>query len=558
MKFSLSCFFVLFALCIQSQNTVGLISYNASKTYDGYNLLFPHNQPDIFLLNNCGEIVHTWEGEPNSRPGNTAYLREDGRIVKTSRDGDITQDAIWRGGGGANIEIRDWDNNLEWSYSLNDSLFRLHHDIAIIEKGNNEFNILMIAWEAKNLGEVIAAGRDTSVLETDQLWPDFIREIDPASDEIVWEWHAWDHLVQERDSMLANYGVVAESPGKIDINYDFDGSGDPDWMHSNAIDFDPINNNILLSVPTFSEIWIIDHTTTTEQAATSFGGFGNRGGDLMFRWGNPQVYNNGTEEDRKLFYQHDPHFIDEFVEVFDPNFGRILLFNNRVTDSTSSVNSLNPGFDMYDWAYPFSDGTFGPDDFSFEFFYPDDTTRLHSTGLSSAQYLDNGNYLITVGRVGYSFEITPDNEIVWEYITPRIGMAPATQGDTLSINQNLTFRLKRYPPEYGAFEGRDLTPKGWIELEPNTTYCDQLIPTIDLFESLGLEIYPNPADNMITLEWEAGIYVDIEVYNLQGQQMLEPLRLSGGRKYLDTSSWVNGIYVVRVNQKDAGKFLIVR
>lgn len=543
---------------MNAQNTVGLLSYNPTKTYDGYNLLYPHNQPDVFLINNCGEIVNIWEGEEDTRPGNTVYIREDGRMVKTSRPSNFMEDAIWAGGGGATIEIRDWDNNLEWSYVLNDSTQRLHHDIALVEKENNEFNILMIAWEVIDLEGVIEAGRDTSILETMEMWPDFIQEIDPSTNEIVWEWHTWDHLIQDRDSTKANFGVVSQNPGKIDVNYDFDGSGDPDWMHANALDFDPLNNYVILSVPNFHEIWIIDHTTSTEEAAQDFGGFSGKGGDLMYRWGNPAAYKAGTEADQKLFYQHDVHVIDEFVEIFDPNYGQILLFNNRVSDSTSSVNMINPNFDMYDWSFPFFDGKYGPEEFRFEFFFPGDPTKMHSTGLSSAQYLDNGNFLITVGRFGYSFEVTPDNEIVWEYVTPRMGMAPATQGDSLSINQNLTFRLKRYPIDFPAFEGRDLTPNGYLELEPNTTFCDEILPTVDLFAEYGLELYPNPADEMITLEWDAGVYVNIEVYNLQGQAMIEPMRLNGGRKYVNTSEWANGVYVVRINEMEAGKFLIVR
>jgi len=113
-----------------AQNTVGLLSYVPWKSYDGYNLFYPHNQPNVYLINNCGEIVHVWEDDPTFRPGNTAYLLPDGRLVKTKRPAAVAQDPIWAGGGGATIEIRDWDNNLEWSFTLNDENARLHHDIG--------------------------------------------------------------------------------------------------------------------------------------------------------------------------------------------------------------------------------------------------------------------------------------------------------------------------------------------------------------------------------------------------------------------------------------------
>lgn len=556
-------FLTIASLCIflfpsyaTAQNTVGLLSYNNAKSLDGYTMIYPHRQSNVYLLNNCGEIVHTWEGEPGTVPGNTAYLLDDGRIVKTLRPLSITGDVIWAGGGGATVEIRDWDNNLEWSYTLNDSLRRLHHDIAIVNR-EDRFSILMVAWELKTLDEVIQAGRDTSVLESNVLWPDYIFEIDPATDDIIWEWHAWDHLIQDFDDTKDNFGEIAKHPELIDINLDNDGSGDPDWMHINAIDYDPINDMILLSVPNFDEVFMIDHTTTTAEAATSEGGFSKKGGDLMYRWGNPINYDNGTVDNQTLFFQHDAQFINKFVDIFDPNFNKISIFNNRIGADFSSVGIFNPGFDMYEWEFPLIDGVHGPANFDATALHPEDPTRLFSTGLSSFQYLNNGNYLITSGRTGYTFELTPENEIVWEYVTPLLSNgAPATQGDSLAVNNNLTFRSRRFPIDYSAFDGRDMTAKGFIENEPNVTFCQDLMSSIEAFEQIDLNIYPNPAQSMITLEWEAGTYVDIEIYNLLGQPVIQPVRLSGGRKYFDTSTWVNGIYVVRINEMQAGKFLI--
>jgi len=179
MNYRTSFYLFIFGLALiipkisNAQFTVGLVNYDPVSAYSGYNLIYPHNQSNVYLLNNCGEIVHVWEGEPDTRPGNAVYILEDGRIVKTSRPASIANDPIWAGGGGATIEIRDWDNNLEWSYTLNDEDFRLHHDIEVIDNGG-EITILAIAWERKTLEEVIAAGRDTTVLESDELWPDYI------------------------------------------------------------------------------------------------------------------------------------------------------------------------------------------------------------------------------------------------------------------------------------------------------------------------------------------------------------------------------------------------
>ncbi|MCB0643448.1 MAG: hypothetical protein KDC44_17480, partial [Phaeodactylibacter sp.] len=159
--------FTLAISTLHAQNTVGLLSYIPWKTYDGYNMIYPHNQPNVYLLNNCGEIVHVWEDDASYRPGNTAYLMPDGNLIKTKRGAAVGSDPIWAGGGGDLVEIRDWDNNLLWSFSLNTELERLHHDIAITDAGT----ILMIVWEKKTEAEAIQAGRDPNNLPNGDLWP---------------------------------------------------------------------------------------------------------------------------------------------------------------------------------------------------------------------------------------------------------------------------------------------------------------------------------------------------------------------------------------------------
>lgn len=531
-----------------AQNTVGLLSYNPASAFDGYNLMFPHNQPNIYLLDNCGEIVHVWEDEANFRPGNIAYLRADGSIVLGKRDAAVGADPIWAGGGGEILEIRDWDNNVMWSYELNTENDRFHHDFAPMENGN----ILAIAWELKTEAEALQAGRDTSTTAQDKLWPDYIIEIDPTTDEIVWEWHVWDHLIQDFDETKDNFGVVSEHPELVDINYDTN-DGHPDWMHANSLDFNEELNQIMISVPYFDEIWIIDHSTTTAQAASHNGGNSGKGGDLMYRFGNPAAYQQGTADDQLSFFQHDAHWVDDFLDFTHPHFGKIAIFNNRVGADFSQANVLNPGWDMYSWEYPI--GT--PTSFDVTIQHPVDPTMLYSTGLSSTQFLPNGNTLITSGRFGYTFEVTPDNEIVWEYKTPIVGGAPATQGDTLNINNNLTFRMKRYPADFEGFDGRDLSSKGWLELNPDSTFCDIILPTNQVMEEYFLKVFPNPASNQVTIEWEGGLYAQVMIYDMVGRK-IDSFRASGGRKYLDVSSYEAGIYFIEIEGRETEKFIIQR
>src|SRR5687768_4881871 len=185
-----------------NQNTVGTISYKPELSYPGYNLVFPHGQGTVWLLNECGEVVHRWDDHLNRVPGNSAYLMENGDLlVAYNRRGSNT-DPIWAGGAGQYVELRSWDNDVIWEFELNDSLRRLHHDVTPLPNGN----VLMIAWENKTPEESIQNGRNPALITEGAVWPDYILEFNPYLDSVVWEWHAWDHLIQDFDNTKLNYG----------------------------------------------------------------------------------------------------------------------------------------------------------------------------------------------------------------------------------------------------------------------------------------------------------------------------------------------------------------
>ncbi len=527
--------------------TLGLLNYDISQSYQGYTLIYPHNQSSVFLLNNCGEIVHEWEDEADFRPGNTAYLLDDGRLAKTKRNASIAGDSIWAGGGGAIIELRSWDNELLWSYEMNSPEARLHHDFRIMPNGN----VLMLAWERKTNAEAIAAGRDSALLNQIILWPDFIQEVNPETDEIVWEWHVWDHLVQDIDSTKANYGIVSEHPEKVDVNWDTS-EGASDWMHTNAMDYNPELDQIMISVPTFHEIWVIDHSTTTAQAATDRGGNSNNGGDLLYRIGNPATYDRSDAGDQILFYQHDAHWTNQFIPRSHPAYGNVICFNNRQPGGYSTVEVFESAWNMYTVDYEMFQDSWPPYEFENTITHPD-TFALNSSGLSSAQLLPNGNMLICSGRFGYTFELTPENKIVWEYITPRRGTMEVAQGEILEINNNLTFRAFRYPPEYSAFEGRDLEAKGYIELDPVEDWCDRLVSTSTPEQSISM-IYPNPTTDRVQIKWDSGKVINIEIFNLSGQRVLSTTG-NGGMSYVDVSQLNKGLYIIALDGQSSMRMI---
>ena len=69
--------------------------------------------------------------------------------------------------------------------------------------------------------EAIAAGRKKELVSK-YILPDSLLEIKPTgktTGEVVWEWHLWDHLIQDHDSTKANFGDVAAHPELVDINF---------------------------------------------------------------------------------------------------------------------------------------------------------------------------------------------------------------------------------------------------------------------------------------------------------------------------------------------------
>lgn len=542
-------------LTLNAQNTVGLLTNEIEQVYPGYNLLYPSNQPNVYLLDNCGQVVHTWEGESGFVPGNSAYLLENGNLVKCKRaTTSAVNDRIWAGGGGETVELVTWENELLASFTLNNERARLHHDIAPMPNGN----ILMIAWELRNSTESIQAGRDPALLAQDEIWSEMILEWDPIGDSIVWEWHAWDHLVQQfvdDGIQIENFGLVASHPELININYD-EHDGHPDWLHINAIDYNPVLDQIVVSVPYFNEFWLIDHSTTTEEASGHTGGNSGKGGDLLYRWGNPAAYNRGTIADKKCFFQHDVHWVQPRATANDPNFGVIALFNNRVGVDFATINSIKTSYDEMTQSYRQDNQVFQPTNFQTTFVYPEvSDIRAFSNSLSSAQYLPNGNVLAISGRYGFAYELNPAQEVVWNYIVPFRAGASVMQGDSLERNNNITFKIERYPLSYIGFRGKDLTPSGFLELEPNTDFCGMIVSTDEVESAQTIRVFPNPTQDYLTVTINEGEQQLAAIYSIEGVLVKE--FLIEGSTTVDLQDFSTGIYFLQVGGRLSQKIFII-
>jgi hypothetical protein len=186
---------------------------------------------------------------------------------------------------------------------------------------------------------------------------------------------------------------------------------------------------------------------------------------LLYRWGNPQSYQRGTQADQKLFLQHDARWIE-------PGFagaGQIMIFNNgrgRQGGDYSSVDVMNPPLGE-DGTYELAEGAvFGPSEASWSYAGVGNDA-FFARNISGAHRLSNGNTLVCDGPAGAFREVTPEGERVWDYVNPVVLDAIVAQGNPIPANQrgqeNTVFRATRYSPDYPGLMGHVLTPGGTLE-----------------------------------------------------------------------------------------------
>ena len=536
----LICFFAFFHL--NAQQTVGLFNLDSAAT-PGFTLFAPMAYTEVFLIDNCGREVNRWSS--TRTPGVSVYLMDNGNLVRPLADTSATFTA---GGAGGWLEMQDWDGNLLWEYDFGGPLIFQHHDIEPLPNGN----ILVMAWDKKDFGQVLAQGRDSAITNSGGLWAERITELRPIfpdSAEIVWEWSMWDHIIQDFAPGKPNFGVVEQHPELMDLNWEILNGGSPDWLHFNGMDYDPIKDQIVISVLHTDEVWVIDHSTTTAEAASHNGGLWGKGGDILYRWGNPMAYKSGTLADQRLFGQHDTRWIPQGY----PNAGNISIFNNgagRPSGNISSVDIIEPPTDSTG-AYVLAGQTYGPDSAYWSYTAPV-PTDFYSSFISGAYPLPNGNFMVCEGDEGILFEIDSTGREVWRYVNPVTGAGPLPQGSY--PGGNIVFRVQKYLPAYGAFNGRTLTAGNQIEqnplpLPPN---CPPIVAVEE--PEQPLRIFPNPTNEWLVIQRNESREQPYQLTDLNGRQLKTGV-LNSYELRIPMQDVSPGIYLLQVGE---AAFKVVR
>jgi hypothetical protein len=401
----------------------------ASDGDEGYVLYAPLTSTSTYLIDGENRAVKEWKS--TYKPGQSAHLLDDGSLLRAGmmKDDDnffakivaaLPNAALGFNVGGV-IELISPANEVLWHFEFFSDKLMPHHDVEILPNGN----VLAIAWEYKSRAEAVAAGRDPKTVDDKGLWVDAVFEITPTGPEtgkVVWDWHAWDHLVQDFDRGKANYGVLSENPGKLDINNDKYILLPADLMHTNSVSYNGDLDQILLSSYNYSELWIIDHSTTSAEAAGDSGGRFGKGGEFLYRWGNPAAYGHADTGAFKLGGLHDPNWV--------AGGDQIILFDNNVPEGNSAVVEITPPR-MPDGSYRMlAEGFFGPVtpdrqiDLGFQEQVVGTAEQLRSGAVFSCQCMD--------GRAVF---VKPDGTIAAERTVAKAVESPAPAA----------FRLLFYP-----------------------------------------------------------------------------------------------------------------
>jgi hypothetical protein len=308
-------------MLLQAEQTVGLFVHDAS-TSGGYTMIGAQISSYVYLIDEYGRVVHSWN-DPSYSFLASPYLSPTGDLVrKVTAGGGIT----------AHLAKYDWDGNKIWDWVSTDTSFSQHHDIQPLPNGNVLMNVRQIF--SKN--DFIALGGDTSKFIGENLQAEAIIEVmptGPTTGIIVWEWSIMDHLIQDFDFTKPNYGVVEDHPELLDLNF---GVKYDSWLHANGVNYNEEFDQIIISLRLMNEFWVIDHSTTTAEAAGHTGGARGMGGDILYRWGNPQTYRAGSGCQRV-------------------SNGNTIMVNGP----DGLIREVNPAGDIV-WLYQNPDGRYGP------------------------------------------------------------------------------------------------------------------------------------------------------------------------------------------------------
>ena len=515
--------------------------WDASRAYSGYTLF--GSGGTSYLIDMEGHVIHSWKIGTNPR------FTEGGTILDAT-GGNPSNSNTWK-------EL-DWSGNTVWQYTEARSTYHAHHDFEKIynpKLGDSSF--IYIANKDLTSQQCLSAGCDPVNSYTGaQL--DAIVEVNMKG-TVIWEWCFFDHVVQDIDASKSTYGVIKDTPGRINLNL----RGNPvksDWLHCNSLDYNQDLDLIVIN-SVHGEFYVIDHgnTFTKGDPTGAIALAASVKGDFLYRFGDPAKYNQGdppsvldnwekaTSGHKQIGGAHDIQWIKTGLS----GAGNFLVFNNAENlfelTPQSYIFEINPylnsaGTNTGKFVNPPTAGyniVNSPDanlmkekkNISKQVVWrysSKNNTSFYSTIGSSAQRLPNGNTFICSMNDGHFFEISPsDTSVVWEYINPvtRDGIKKIKVDNYPTYNA--AFRAYRYTKDHPALKGRDLTAgKTLTGFDPDYYVAKDVasVKNIEAYsESVNIlnQNYPNPFTSSTTIEFELqnNSRISLIIYDYSGSQV---------------------------------------
>lgn len=527
-----------------------------AQQWGNYTLYSVQNATTAYLIDTLNVNYHTWTG----LTGQTAYsnyMLPGGTLLRTVK----TSNSVFSGGGMAGrVQKVDYNGTLLWDYTYSTTTVCSHHDICAMPNGN----VLLIAYELKNAAASTAAGSNYN----GTLWPDHIVEVQPTgttTGTIVWEWHLWDHLCQDDNANGGNYvNSVAAHPELYDINAVTLNSQTKDFWHMNGIDYNPMLDQIVVSAHNTNEFYVIDHSTTTAEAASHSGGRGGRGGDFLYRWGNPDRYDHSGSANFNVL--HDAHWIPQDC----PNAGRLVALNNKgISANTSCVDEVMPPYNGFNYSYT-TNVAYLPS------IYNERTACTGGTSnMGNSQQLPNGNMLICLALSGTMYEIDANGNTLWSktasgsvaqafrYSACQVtSAAPAiptitANGNVLTATAATTYQWfvdgvlipgatgQTYSATQSGAYCVQVTDANGCWYSYSLLYDHTFITDIASFDQAhNLNAYPNPTNGILNLSDDAlGTRFTAEVIDAAGRTVLKVQN----EKIIDLSAFDSGIYILNIS-----------
>lgn len=422
------------AMAAPSVFPTGVTRYDPARAYNSY-VVFSGQDKKTHLIDMNGNEVRQWphEGFPpvlldpaltggkrgnillqlGSVPG--VHSAGNGLGNKSIGELDWNGKVVWQWGGGAQ-EAYTSASAADSGSGAPGGAAKQHHDWRRLANGNT----LVLA----NLVHSVKGFKAAQVLD------DVIYEVTPSG-AIAWQWTASEHLEEFGFSPEALKLVRAAEPrhGATAVDYlhvnNMAVLGANKWYDQGDQRFHP--DNIIIDSREANFIAIIEKKT----------------GKVVWNLGPDYPAIAGTKVPRpvdQIIGLHDAHLIAKGL----PGAGNILVFDNqgeagypRVSPGIfphSRVLEIDPISKQIAWQYTAVDS--GQTQWSF-----------YSAFISSARRLPNGNTLVDEGMNGRFFQITPQGDIVWEYISPYFG-ASAVGGGGKQVQTNWVYRAQPVPYEW--------------------------------------------------------------------------------------------------------------